>query len=66
VIVKKQVILTGENLTDAQAGFDGQTQEPAVHLTLDAKARASSATSRARTSASAWPSCVREGQGRGS
>src|SRR5690606_31503782 len=37
VIVKRQVILTGENLTDAQAGFDGQTQEPAVHLTLDAK-----------------------------
>jgi preprotein translocase subunit SecD len=37
VIVKKQVLLTGENLTDAQAGFDGQTQEPAVHLTLDAK-----------------------------
>ena len=37
VIVKRQVILTGENLTDAQAGFDGQTNEPAVHLTLDAK-----------------------------
>ena len=37
VIVKKQVILTGENLTDAQAGFDNQTQEAAVHLTLDAK-----------------------------
>jgi preprotein translocase subunit SecD len=37
VIVKKQVALTGENLTDAQAGFDNQTQEPAVHLTLDAK-----------------------------
>ncbi|URI09853.1 protein translocase subunit SecD [Aquincola tertiaricarbonis] len=37
LIVKRQVILTGENLTDAQAGFDGQTQEPAVHLTLDAK-----------------------------
>jgi preprotein translocase subunit SecD len=37
VIVKKQVILTGENLTDAQSGFDNQTQEPAVHLTLDAK-----------------------------
>jgi preprotein translocase subunit SecD len=37
VIVKKQVILTGENLTDAQAGFDSQTQEAAVHLTLDAK-----------------------------
>jgi preprotein translocase subunit SecD len=32
------VILTGENLTDAQPGFDGQNgNEPAVHLTLDAK-----------------------------
>ena len=37
VIVKKQVVLTGENLTDAQPGFDNQTQEAAVHLTLDAK-----------------------------
>lgn len=37
VIVKKQVILTGENLTDAQPGFDQQTQEAAVHLTLDSK-----------------------------
>jgi preprotein translocase subunit SecD len=37
VIVKKQVILTGENLTDAQPGFDNQSQEAAVHLTLDAK-----------------------------
>jgi preprotein translocase subunit SecD len=37
VVVKKQVVLTGDNLTDAQPGFDNQTQEPAVHLTLDAK-----------------------------
>lgn len=37
IIVKREVLLTGENLTDAQAGFDGQTQEPAVHLTLDGK-----------------------------
>lgn len=37
VIVKKQVVFTGDNLTDAQAGFDSQSQEPAVHLTLDAK-----------------------------
>ncbi|MBN8489074.1 MAG: protein translocase subunit SecD [Burkholderiales bacterium] len=36
LIVKRQVVLTGENLTDAQAGFDDQ-QQPAVHLTLDAK-----------------------------
>ena len=37
LIVKRQVILTGENLTDAQPGFDSQTQEAAVHLALDAK-----------------------------
>jgi len=37
VVTKRQVVLTGENLTDAQAGFDSQTQEAAVHLTLDAK-----------------------------
>jgi len=37
VVVRKQVVLTGENLTDAQAGFDTTTQEPAVHLNLDAK-----------------------------
>ncbi|HTT12164.1 MAG TPA: protein translocase subunit SecD [Burkholderiaceae bacterium] len=37
ILTKRQVILTGENLNDAQAGFDNQTQEPAVHLTLDAK-----------------------------
>ena len=37
IIVKKQVVLTGENLTDAQPGFDNQTQEPTVNLTLDAK-----------------------------
>ena len=37
IIVYRQVVLTGENLTDAQPGFDGQTQEPTVNLTLDAK-----------------------------
>ena len=38
IIVYRQVILTGENLTDAQPGFDGQNGgEAAVHLTLDAK-----------------------------
>jgi preprotein translocase subunit SecD len=36
VIVKKQVLLTGENLTDAQPGFD-ENHQPAVHLTLDSK-----------------------------
>src|SRR6476661_608550 len=37
VVVKKQVILTGESLTDAQPGFDNQTQQPEVNLTVDAK-----------------------------
>jgi preprotein translocase subunit SecD len=37
IIVLRQVVLTGENLTDAQPGFDSQTQEPVVNLTLDAK-----------------------------
>ncbi len=36
LLVRKQVVLTGDRLTDAQPGFDNQTQEPAVHLTLDA------------------------------
>jgi len=36
VIVKRQVVLTGDNLTDAQTGFD-ENQEAAVHLTLDAR-----------------------------
>ncbi|WP_434515426.1 protein translocase subunit SecD [Dechloromonas sp. ARDL1] len=35
LLVRKQVVLTGDRLTDAQPGFDNQTQEPAVHLTLD-------------------------------
>ena len=35
LIVRKAVVLTGDRLTDAQPGFDNQTQEPAVNLTLD-------------------------------
>ncbi|RRD56696.1 protein translocase subunit SecD [Comamonadaceae bacterium OH2545_COT-014] len=37
VIVKREVILTGDSLTDAQPGFDSQTQQPKVDLTVDAK-----------------------------
>ncbi|MDT8999827.1 protein translocase subunit SecD [Paucibacter sp. APW11] len=36
LIVKRQVIITGDNLNDAQPGFDDH-QQPAVHLTVDAK-----------------------------
>ena len=35
VIVKKQVLTTGENLTDAQAGFDSRDQQPSVTLVMD-------------------------------
>jgi preprotein translocase subunit SecD len=35
VLVKKQVVLTGDRINDAQPGFDSQTGEPAVHISLD-------------------------------
>ncbi len=37
LLLRRQVVLTGENLQDAQAGRDNQSQQAAVHLTLDAK-----------------------------
>ena len=37
LLLRRQVILTGENLQDAQPGRDSQTQQPTVNLTLDAK-----------------------------
>ncbi|MFG6448687.1 protein translocase subunit SecD [Roseateles sp. BYS180W] len=36
IIVKRQVVLTGDNLNDAQPGFD-ENHQPAVNLNLDAK-----------------------------
>ena len=35
VLVKRQVVLTGERINDAQPGFDSTNGEPAVHITLD-------------------------------
>jgi len=35
LLVRRQVVLTGENLQDAQPGRDSQTQQPTVNLTLD-------------------------------
>ncbi len=35
VLVRKQVVLTGDRISDAQSGFDPQTGEPAVHVDLD-------------------------------
>ena len=37
ILVRRQVLLTGENLQDDQAGRDSQSQQAAVHLTLDTK-----------------------------
>ncbi len=37
LLLKREVILTGESLQDAQTGFDTQKQIPAVHLTVDGK-----------------------------
>ncbi len=35
VLLKRQVVLTGDRISDAQPGFAGDTGEPAVHITLD-------------------------------
>ena len=35
LLVRKQVVLTGDRINDAQPGFDNQTGEPAVHVSLD-------------------------------
>lgn len=37
LLLRRQVVLTGENLKDAQPGRDSQTQQPTVNLTLDNK-----------------------------
>ncbi|AIL33039.1 protein translocase subunit SecD [Basilea psittacipulmonis] len=37
VLVRRQVLLTGENLENAQSGRNAQTGEPTVNLTLDSK-----------------------------
>src|SRR5574340_1410734 len=35
VLVKKQVVLTGDRISDAQSGFDQRDGSPAVHVDLD-------------------------------
>lgn len=37
VYVKKQVVLTGEVITDASAGFDSQSSRPSVNISMDGK-----------------------------
>ena len=60
ILVKRQVVLTGDNLNDAQPGFDNQTHEPTVNLTLDAKGARIFKDVLVKTSANAWPlSCLK-------
>jgi preprotein translocase subunit SecD len=35
LLVKRQVVLTGDRISDAQPGFDQRSNEPAVHINLD-------------------------------
>jgi len=35
LLVRRQVVLTGDRINDAQPGFDQRTNEPAVHVNLD-------------------------------
>ncbi len=37
LLLKRDVVLTGDRISDAQPGFDGQTGEPAVHINLDGR-----------------------------
>jgi preprotein translocase subunit SecD len=37
LLVKREVVLTGEYITDAQPGFDSQTSQAAVHVNLDGR-----------------------------
>uniref|UniRef100_UPI0025DBEEF8 protein translocase subunit SecD n=1 Tax=Thiobacillus sp. TaxID=924 RepID=UPI0025DBEEF8 len=37
IAVKKDVVLTGDSITDAAPGFDGQSGQAAVHVSLDGK-----------------------------
>ncbi len=37
VLLKRQVMITGEYIIDAASGLDGETGQPAVHITLDGK-----------------------------
>ncbi len=37
ILVRKDVMLTGDSITDASPGFDSQNNRPAVHINLDGK-----------------------------
>ena len=57
-LIEKRVIVSGEDLTDAQPGFDQRTSEPIVSLPLQLLGRAQvRRRRRRRTSGGRSPSC---------
>ena len=56
-VIKKQVLVSGGDLTDAQPGFDQRTSEPIVSFRFNTRARANSRRRRRRMSGSPLPSC---------
>ena len=64
LLVRRQVVLTGDRLTDAQPGFDSQTNEPAVHCARrPGRAHLPGGDAREREQAHGDPA-DRKGQGR--
>ena len=58
LLLSKQVVITGERLTDASPSFDSQRpQAGGQRRRSTARARASCSTSRARRSSAAWRCC---------
>ncbi len=57
-VIKKQVLVSGGDLTDAQPGFDQRTNEPIVSFRFNTSGRAQvRAGARRRTSGCRSPSC---------
>ena len=40
ILLKKQLVYSGDNIVDADAGLDGQNNQPVVHIALDARGAA--------------------------
>ena len=56
-LIEKRVIVSGDDLTDAQPGFDQRTSEPIVTFRFNSRARANSRRPPRRTSGGRSRSC---------
>ncbi len=57
LLLSKQVVITGDRLTDASPGFDSQDHRPVVSVTLDAQGARIFRRLRARRSSAGWRFC---------